>query len=192
MKYCLRTNRKTISAGSTSDRDRQFRYLCRQRNQFEKRGDPVLSVDAKKRELIGNLKTPAPNGSEPLPPSTIMTSVPPPKVSPFRMASTILRPTVDRFSWELPTKHLPSPSPVSANGGCGKVASATRNPATFSSWPTLAAAMAHSVAPETRDSTSTVRWSGPVRHSFALPFRSLQMESHRAPFVQPDQQELGG
>jgi len=58
MKYCLRTNRKTISAGSTSDRDRQFRYLCRQRNRFEKRGDPVLSVDAKKRELIGNFKNP--------------------------------------------------------------------------------------------------------------------------------------
>ena len=34
MKYCLRTNRKTISAGSTSDRDRQFRYLGRQRNLF--------------------------------------------------------------------------------------------------------------------------------------------------------------
>jgi hypothetical protein len=58
MKYCLRTNRKTISAGSTSDRDRQFRYLCRQRNQFEKRGDPVLSVDAKKRELIGRFRNP--------------------------------------------------------------------------------------------------------------------------------------
>ena len=58
MKYSLRTNRKTISAGSTSDRDRQFRYLRRQRDQFEKRGDPVLSVDAKKRELIGNFKNP--------------------------------------------------------------------------------------------------------------------------------------
>jgi len=58
MKYSLRTNRKKISAGSTSDRDRQFRYLCRQRDQFEERGDPVLSVDAKKRELIGNFKNP--------------------------------------------------------------------------------------------------------------------------------------
>ena len=58
MKYSLRTNRKRISAGSTSDRDRQFRYLCRQRDRFEKRGDPVLSVDAKKRELIGNFKNP--------------------------------------------------------------------------------------------------------------------------------------
>src|SRR5437667_5390164 len=58
MKYSLRTNRKKISAGSTSDRDRQFRYLCQQRDQFERRGDPVLSVDAKKRELIGNFKNP--------------------------------------------------------------------------------------------------------------------------------------
>src|SRR5579863_6607441 len=52
MKYSLRTNRKKISAGSTSDRDRQFHYLCRQRDQFEKRGDPVLSVDAKKRGVL--------------------------------------------------------------------------------------------------------------------------------------------
>jgi len=58
MKYCLRTHRKTVSSGSTADRDRQFRYLNRQRSQFEKRGDPILSVDAKKRELIGNFKNP--------------------------------------------------------------------------------------------------------------------------------------
>lgn len=58
MRYSLRTNRKKISAGSTADRDRQFRFLCRQRDRFEKRGDPVLSVDAKKRELIGNFKNP--------------------------------------------------------------------------------------------------------------------------------------
>ncbi|MBK5290504.1 MAG: ISAzo13 family transposase [Acidobacteriia bacterium] len=58
LKFSLRTNRKTISAGSTSDRDCQFSYLCRQRDQFEKRGDPVLSVDAKKRDLTGNFKNP--------------------------------------------------------------------------------------------------------------------------------------
>lgn len=58
MKYSLHTNRKRISTSSSGDRDRQFRYLTRQRNQFERRGDPVLSVDAKKRELIGNFKNP--------------------------------------------------------------------------------------------------------------------------------------
>ena len=58
MEYSLRTNRKTVSAGSTSDPDRQFRYLRRQRDQLEKRGDPLLIVDAKKRERIDNFKNP--------------------------------------------------------------------------------------------------------------------------------------
>src|SRR5665213_4321355 len=108
------------------------------------------------------------------------------------MASTIRRPTGARFSWEPPTKHPPSLSPVSANGGSRKAASVTRNPATSSSWPTPAAAMAQTAwRPAARDSASTVRCPGPVRHSFSLPFRGLQMESHRASFVQPDQQELG-
>src|SRR5258708_8440855 len=50
--------RKRFPAGCPSEGGRQFRYLCRQRDRFEKRGDPVLSVDAKKRELIGNFKNP--------------------------------------------------------------------------------------------------------------------------------------
>ena len=56
MKFSLRANRKKITTGSSADRDRQFRYIRRQRNFFERRGDPVVSVDAKKRELIGNFK----------------------------------------------------------------------------------------------------------------------------------------
>ena len=58
MKYSLRTNRKRITTSSSADRDRQFRYIRRQRCRFEKHGDPVVSVDAKKRELIGNFKNP--------------------------------------------------------------------------------------------------------------------------------------
>jgi len=58
MKYSLHTNRKQITTSSSPDRDRQFRYLRQQRDRFEKRGDPVVSVDAKKRELIGNFKNP--------------------------------------------------------------------------------------------------------------------------------------
>ena len=56
MKYSLRTNRKKITTSSSADRDRQFRYIRRQQNRFDQRGDPVVSVDAKKRELIGNFK----------------------------------------------------------------------------------------------------------------------------------------
>ena len=62
------------------------------------------------------------------------------------MASTIRRPTAARFSWELPMKHPPSPSPASASGGYRRAASATRNPAKSSSWPPIQglSAMAHS------------------------------------------------
>jgi hypothetical protein len=42
-------------------REEIFCECCerRQRDQFEKRGDPILSVDAKKTELIGNFKNPS-------------------------------------------------------------------------------------------------------------------------------------
>src|SRR5262249_11949026 len=38
------------------DRDRQMRYVARKRREFLKAGDPVIRIDAKKRELIGNFK----------------------------------------------------------------------------------------------------------------------------------------
>jgi hypothetical protein len=58
MYYSLGTNRKQIATRSSPDRARPFRYISRQRDRFEKRGDPVVSVDAKKRGLIGNFKNP--------------------------------------------------------------------------------------------------------------------------------------
>jgi len=38
------------------DRDQQFQYLSRRCRQFQERGQPVISVDAKKKELIGDFK----------------------------------------------------------------------------------------------------------------------------------------
>lgn len=38
------------------DRDQQFQYLNRRCREFQERGQPVISVDAKKKELIGNFK----------------------------------------------------------------------------------------------------------------------------------------
>lgn len=54
--YSLRVNSKKISSGSSPDRNAQFEYIKSQREQFMKRGDPVLSVDTKKKELVGNFK----------------------------------------------------------------------------------------------------------------------------------------
>jgi hypothetical protein len=54
--YVLRVNRKRLTKEQDPDRDRQMRYVARKRRAFLKAGNPVISVDAKKRELIGDFK----------------------------------------------------------------------------------------------------------------------------------------
>jgi hypothetical protein len=56
LKFSLRVNHKKRSNGSPATRDLQFRYIRRLRTVFANRGDPIISVDAKKRELVGNFK----------------------------------------------------------------------------------------------------------------------------------------
>ena len=55
-RYALRANRKRLTNESNPDRDHQLRYIARLRHAFQKAGNPVISVDAKKRELVGNFK----------------------------------------------------------------------------------------------------------------------------------------
>ena len=52
--YRLRVNRKNDEGKSPEDRDQQFGYLQQQRQAFVADGQPVLSVDTKKKELVGN------------------------------------------------------------------------------------------------------------------------------------------
>lgn len=54
--YRLRVNRKRLTRKRDPDRDRQMRYLTRLRNTYVNSGRPVVSVDGKKRELVGNFK----------------------------------------------------------------------------------------------------------------------------------------
>ena len=58
--FSLRTNRKNISVCSVSPkiRDEQFNYIAQLRRQFCAAGHPVISVDTKKKELIGLFKNP--------------------------------------------------------------------------------------------------------------------------------------
>lgn len=51
-------NRKTREAGVHPDRDGQFAYLNAQAKSFLEAGVPVVSVDAKKKELVGDFKNP--------------------------------------------------------------------------------------------------------------------------------------
>jgi len=54
--YSLQANVKSKEGGVGLDRDAQFRYISSQVKQFSLDGDPVISVDAKKRELVGEFK----------------------------------------------------------------------------------------------------------------------------------------
>jgi hypothetical protein len=56
--YSLRTNRKNLARTHEPDRDRQFRYIARQRRRFQKQGNPAVSIDTKKKELVGQFKNP--------------------------------------------------------------------------------------------------------------------------------------
>lgn len=60
--YSLQANRKKIaltgcgSRQQRKERDMQFRHICRMRERFARRNEPVISVDTKKKEPVGNFK----------------------------------------------------------------------------------------------------------------------------------------
>ncbi|MGH2388131.1 MAG: ISAzo13-like element transposase-related protein, partial [Chloroflexota bacterium] len=55
--YTLHGNRKQVEArAGHADRETQFAYIATQRATFSAAGLPVISVDTKKKELVGNFK----------------------------------------------------------------------------------------------------------------------------------------
>lgn len=60
-KYGLRSHRKVLHTGKHhAERDRQFRHIAEQREEFRRSGDPRISVDTKKKELVGQFQNPGP------------------------------------------------------------------------------------------------------------------------------------
>lgn len=59
--FSLQANRKTDEGKSHPDRNAQFEYIHLRVKAFQDNGQPVISVDAKKKELVGNFKN---NGKE--------------------------------------------------------------------------------------------------------------------------------
>lgn len=59
--YSLQANKKTKEGGNSPDRDAQFEHINKTSNEFAESSDPVISVDCKKKELIGEYKN---NGQE--------------------------------------------------------------------------------------------------------------------------------
>ena len=56
MCFSLRVNRKKLAGTVDPDRDEQFKYIGTLRDSFEKMGCPVISVDTKKKEMVGLFK----------------------------------------------------------------------------------------------------------------------------------------
>jgi hypothetical protein len=56
--YSLQANRKTREGNGHPDRNAQFEYISQQVRRVQKRGQPVVSVDTKKKELVGDFKNP--------------------------------------------------------------------------------------------------------------------------------------
>lgn len=61
LNFSLKANKKNIEGVSHPDRDLQFQHIKKTCEIFEKQGNPIISVDCKKKELIGNFKN---NGRE--------------------------------------------------------------------------------------------------------------------------------
>ncbi len=56
MGYSLQANRKTLEGTSHPDRNAQFEYINEKVKKYQSIEQPVISVDTKKKELIGNFK----------------------------------------------------------------------------------------------------------------------------------------
>jgi Rhodopirellula transposase DDE domain len=54
--YSLQSNRKTIEGKDHPDRAAQFRHINRRVKAFQRRGQPAVSVDTKKKELVGRFR----------------------------------------------------------------------------------------------------------------------------------------
>ena len=117
MGYSLRVNHKKLSTDFSPDRNDQFLYLSDLRQRFQRRGLPIISVDTKKRELVGNFKNPACAGIylHALSTTTISALIPP--ASPSLTASTICSPIEGRSWWASRMTRPPLPPTPLPTGG---------------------------------------------------------------------------
>jgi len=56
LKFSLRVNHKKVAGTSSPFRNQQFEYINRMRRRFQHQGAPAISIDTKKRELVGRFK----------------------------------------------------------------------------------------------------------------------------------------
>jgi hypothetical protein len=135
--YSLQANIKTAEGRQHPDRDAQFGYLNDQVKAHQAEGCPVISVDTKKKELVGNYRNSGrewqPTGD---PRSTSTTSSIPTSVRPSRTASTTSPRTPAGWAWGPTMTPRPSRWPPSPGGGMRWAKAPTPAPGSCSSPPT--------------------------------------------------------
>ena len=90
--FALHVNRKSLCS-SCPERNRQFLYINIQRRRFSQEQAPIISVDTKKRELVGYFRNPGQLWSREPSRSTTTTFPRSAMASPFPTACTMSKPT---------------------------------------------------------------------------------------------------
>ena len=78
MGYSLRVNHKKLAGASHPNRNQQFRHITDLRERCAADNSPLISIDTKKKELVGRFRNPAPSGTAAPNSSTTTTSAPTP------------------------------------------------------------------------------------------------------------------
>ena len=147
MGYSLRVNHKKLAGASNPNRDQQFQHITALRERCAADNNPLISVDTKKKELVGTFRNP---GAKWDPSPEVVNdhdfrsdadgrAVPYGIYDPRANAGTVF---VGRTA---DTRR--SPSTASRSGGAPRAASAIPKPRPCRSWPTAAAATAARRAP---------------------------------------------
>jgi len=98
-RFSLKANRKSIAETYHPDRNKQFEIIAEIKKRFEDAHYPIISVDSKKKELIGNYKTPARPGARIMKKFLIMIFALMPSVL-HRLLESLNQPTISApFLW---------------------------------------------------------------------------------------------
>jgi hypothetical protein len=189
MNFSRRVNRKQIATNSSPSRDQQFQHIGSLRTRLQRQGLPIISVDGKKRELIGNFK----NAGAKWDRSPVL-------VNDHHFGSDGRGVGISYGIYDSPhnraapsasasrTTRRPSPPIPSPPGGNAKEPAGMAARPNFWFWPIPAAA----------NSCTSWAWKTELQDQVCNPFglavtiARRQMESHRAPAIFRDLQELGG
>ncbi len=128
MGFSLQGNAKVTEGREHEDRDAQFDYLNTMVAEHAAAGQPVISVDTKKKELVGASRTTDASTNRPVNPNVFRSTTSPTRTSAKRSptASTTSRPTPAGSRLASTTTPPRSPSKHCAAGGTPSDVTATR------------------------------------------------------------------